>query len=116
MKAGNRSRKQSKRRKINSSKGGGVVSIAPTPVTGAVTKRHHIVRTSLCLTPVEQQKLEELRIFLYGKGCGLVSTTALLQIAIRSVSISDELVDIAIAIKAEDRRRCTSKVRATRAA
>jgi hypothetical protein len=105
MKAGNRSRKQSKRRRIDSSKGEGVLPIAPTPVTGAVTKRHHIVRTSLCLTPVEQQKLEELRIFLYRKGCGLVSTTALLQIAIRSVSISDELVDIANAIKAEDRRR-----------
>jgi hypothetical protein len=115
MKAGNRSRKQSKRRRSDSSKGGRIVPIAPVPVTEAATKRHHIVRTSLCLTPVEQQKLEELRIFLYGKGCGLVSTTALLQIAIRSVSIGDGLVGVADAIKAEDRRR-TSKVRATRAA
>jgi hypothetical protein len=116
VKAGNRSKKQLKRKGVDSPKGGGVVPIAPTTVTDAGTKRHHIVRTSLCLTQVEQQKLEELRIFLYGKGSGLVSTTALLQIAIRSVSISDELVDIATAIKAEDRRRCTSKVRATRAA
>ena len=115
MKAGNRSRKQSKKRRIDSSKGRGVVPIAPTSVTGAVAKRHHIVRTSLCLTPVEQQKLEELRIFLYSKGCGLVSTTALLQIAIRSVSIGDGLVGIATAIRAEDRRR-TSKAGTTRAA
>ena len=108
VKARSRSRKQLRRRGVDSSKGGGDVPIAPTLVADAVTKRHHIVRTSLCLTPVEQQKLEELRVFLYGKGCGLVSTTALLQIAIRSVLIDDQLVGIANAIKAEDGRRATS--------
>jgi hypothetical protein len=109
MKAADHLRNQLKRRAAALPEERGVIPVAPTPPTNrvTVTKRHHIVRTSLCLTPVEQQKLEEMRMFLYSKGSGLVSTTTLLQIAIRSLSIGDELVDIASAIKAEDRRRTT---------
>jgi hypothetical protein len=108
VKAGSRSRRQLKRRGVDSSKKG-VVPITSAPGAAAVANRHHVVRTSLCLTAREQQKLEELRMFLYNKGCGLVSTTALPQIAIRSVSIGNELIGIADAVKAEDGRRSRKK-------